>query len=258
MRIGLFIKNEVKDSNFERDLINKISSYGHAVDNDNPEVVLTIGGDGTFLKAVQKYLDRIDEVKFLCVNKGRLGYFSDFRIDELEEALSKLGNNELINNSYRLVSANINGEDIFAVNEIRIENPFHTLTCEVFVDDVLLETFRGNGLVVSTSLGSSGYNRSLGGAIVDLKMESLQLSEVAPLNNCLYSSLKSSLVLSSDSKVTFKGEFNGVVVGYDHLTKSNPVLKEFAIYLSDKKLTILNRKDRKYAKKLNESFIERR
>ena len=76
MRIGLFIKYEVVDSSFEESLIKKINSFGHSFDNENPEVVLSVGGDGTFLKAVQKYLPIINNVKFLCLNKGKLGFFS--------------------------------------------------------------------------------------------------------------------------------------------------------------------------------------
>ena len=65
MRIGLFIKYEVVDKSFEEEMIKKIKSFGHSFDNENPDVVLSIGGDGTFLKAVQKYIDRINDVKFL-------------------------------------------------------------------------------------------------------------------------------------------------------------------------------------------------
>ena len=70
---------------------------------------------------------------------------------------------------------------------------------------------------------------------MDTKISSLQLSEIAPINNCLFSSLKSPLVLSSEYQVTFKGELDGVVIGYDYLIKSTKKLNELTISLSDKK-----------------------
>ena len=122
MRIGLFIKYEVVDKSFEEEMIKKIKSFGHSFDNENPEVILTVGGDGTFLKAVQKYIDRINEVKFLCLNKGKLGFFSDYKVEDLDYILPRLDSDEFISHSFGLVSAEIHGKRIYAVNEIRVEN----------------------------------------------------------------------------------------------------------------------------------------
>ena len=257
MRIGLFIKYEVVDKSFEEEMIKKIKSFGHSFDNDNPEVVLSIGGDGTFLKAVQKYIDRINDVKFLCLNKGKLGFFSDYKVEDLDYILPRLATDEFVSHSFGLVSAEIQGKRIYAVNEIRVENPFHTFTCDVYVDDQYLETFRGNGLIVSTSLGSSGYNRSVGGALIDSRLEVLQLSEIAPISNCLYQSLKSPLVLAREAKVTFKGDLKEGLVGFDHLSiglDSN----EISVTLSNKRVNIINHKDRQYINKINKTFVERR
>ena len=256
MKIGLFIKYEAVEKDLEERLINSIIQHGFEFDNENPQYVFTVGGDGTFLKGVQKYINKLDSVTFIPINRGNLGYFSDFTQDEFDYILSNL--DKYVKNSYSLVKAKLNNTEIYAVNEIRIENPFHTLISDVYINDEFLETFRGNGLVVSTSLGSTGYNKSIGGAVIDLKLEVLQLSEIAPINNCLFSSLKSPLVVSKDSKIKFKGDLSNVMVGYDYLVKSNEDLKEIVFSLSDKKVTVLNKKGRALASKLNKTFIERR
>ena len=93
MKIGLFIKYENVDANFEGELIKKISSYGHSFDNENPEVVFVIGGDGSFLKAVHKYLDKLDSISFVCFKKGKLGFFSNFLMEEIDEVLSNVSKN---------------------------------------------------------------------------------------------------------------------------------------------------------------------
>ena len=256
MKIGLFIKYDAVEKDLESKLVNSICEHGHEYDNENPQFVFTIGGDGTFLKAVQKYLNKLDSVVFVPINRGNLGYFSDFTQDEFGEVLSNF--DKYVKHSYSLLKAKINDKEIFAVNEIRIENPFHTLISDVYINNDFLETFRGNGLVVSTSLGSTGYNKSIGGAVIDLNMEILQLSEIAPINNCLFSSLKSPLVASKESTITFKGDLSHVMVGYDYLVRPNEDLKEIVFSLSDKKVAILNKKARSLAGKLNKTFVERR
>ena len=87
MRIGLFIKHQVVDSEFEANLIKRLESKGHIFDNENPELVFSIGGDGTFLKATHLYLDKLDKVVFACINKGQLGYFSDFFVEDIDDIL---------------------------------------------------------------------------------------------------------------------------------------------------------------------------
>ena len=258
MKIGLFIKYEVVDKSFEESIKKKIMSFGYSIDNSNPDYVFSFGGDGTFLKAVQKYLSQLDHVKFVCVNKGKLGFFCDFKEEELDEILSNLDGDKYSLSSYRLLTARINNEDIFAVNEVRIENPFHTLTSEVLVNGSELETFRGNGLVVCSAIGSSAYNKSLGGALLDSALEVMQIKEIAPISNCLYTSLINPLVVPSTSKITFKGNFKEVVLGYDHLTKKELSTSEITISLSDKKVKIVSKKDRDYIKKINSSFLSRR
>lgn len=256
MRIGLFIKNKVINENEELAIKNTILSFGHELDDDQPDLVISIGGDGTFLKAVQKYIDRIDEVMFLCLNKGKLAFFSDFYVEDLEDVLKDDSLSNVVR--FRLLETEVDGDKIYAVNEIRIENPFHTLISDVYVNSDFLENFRGNGLVVSSSLGSSAYNKSLGGALIDTSLELIQLTEVAPINNYLFSSLHSPLVVPSDSSITFKGDFRNIVLGYDHLVKSNPYVNEIKISLSNKYVSLIWKKDHNHIKRLNESFIKGR
>ena len=258
MKIGLFIKHEVVSKELEESLIQKVLSSGHQIDDENPEYVFSIGGDGTFLKAVHKYLNKLDRITFVCINKGNLGYFSDFVLEEFDVILVELGSSDSVTNSYSLLKAKMNNEEIYAVNEIRIENPFHTLISDVYIDDEHLETFRGNGLMLCTAIGSTAYNKSLGGSVIDPSLNVMELSEIAPINNRLFTSLGSPIVLSSERKVTFKGDFTNVIIGYDYLIKKDYNSNEITFSLSNKKVTILNKKNHRYIKKLSESFVGRK
>ncbi|MDK6687817.1 NAD kinase, partial [Aerococcus sp. UMB8623] len=73
-----------------------------------------------------------------------------------------------------------------------------TMTCEVYIRDELFEVFRGDGLCVSTPTGSTGLNKSLGGAVVHPRLQTLQLTEIASLNNRVFRTLSSSMLIAPD------------------------------------------------------------
>ena len=258
MKIGVYY---YKDSNKEKadSITEEVNKYGFAIDNDNPDIVFSIGGDGTFLRAIHHYLNKLDKILFVGINHGTLGFFYDYNAEDLSNLLDSIKKNEYGIKEYSLLRGDIKSknkeETIYAVNEIRIENPFHTLISDVYIDNEQLETFRGNGLVVASSLGSSAYNKSLGGSLVDHDLEVLQLTEIAPIANNVYRSLGSSLVLSKDKEITFSGSFHHVVVGYDYLNIQDKELESIKITNSDKKIKILYNKNYSFIKRIRKSFI---
>ena len=257
MKFGLYYKE--KNSENAALIKEQLEKNGFVLDNINPDVVFSIGGDGTFLQAVHSYLDKLDSIKFIGVNYGSLGFFCGYTKENIPELIKEL-KGELSVKKYQLLKGEIkyqnNEQVIYALNEIRIENPFHTLISDVFINDEKLETFRGNGLMVCSSLGSSAYNKSLGGALIDGDLNVLELTEIAGLDNNIFHSLKSPLIISGNKNISFKGDFSGIVVGYDNLSVQNKdVLKEVKVSISDKKVNIVFPKDNSYIKKIRKSFV---
>ena len=255
MKIGLFIKQELEETDIDTYLISKINEYGFDFDNDDPDVVIFVGGDGTFLRAVNEYLDNINNICFVGINEGTLGYYADYVIDEIDNLLTLIASEDYNVDSRQLIEAEIGLDKIYAVNEIRIENPFHTLISKVYIDDKYFESFRGNGLSICSSSGSSAYNKSLGGAVVSNKLQTLQLTEIAPINNRVYRSINSSIILSKEETITLEGNFQEVVLGYDFLTTSCNSDK-IVLKLSDKCVNIITNNDYSYVDKIHEKFIK--
>ena len=255
MKVALFLKESIKESELPTLLISKISEYGFSFNPENPDIVIFVGGDGTFLRAVQEYINQIDRVKFVGINQGSLGFYADYLDGEIDRLFNDLSSDNYQSHSFSLLETNLNGDILYSVNEVRIENPFHTLTANVLVNDIHFETYRGNGLCVSTTLGSSAYNKSLGGAVVEPGLEVLQISEIAPINNRVYHSFGSSLLLSKDSVIRIEGEFYDAVVGYDHLTASEEP-HNIKIRLSDKKVTLIYKIDHSFVSHLHEAFLK--
>ena len=259
MRISVYSKTSNKEN---ADIVKQIFiSKGFIIDDNNPEVVISIGGDGTFLRSIHHFHKVNEGILYVGVNYGTLGFFSQYQKDEIDQLIEDLLKKNYITNDYRLLEGKAKFEDnevvdIYSLNEIRLENPFHTLISDVYINGELLERFRGNGLIVATSVGSSAYNKSLGGALVDPALPILELTEIAPIENNIYHSLGSSLVLKEDSKILLKGDFLQSVVGYDHLNIDKTNLKELEISLSKKKVRVIYKKGHSLCNLYKRSFVK--
>ena len=255
MKIALSYKPEKMSLEFISEIKEKVLSYGFELDDSHPDIVLFIGGDGTFLRTVHQYFNQLEKVKFVGLCKGHLGFFYSYDEKEIDALLSDLKRDACKKESHYLLKALVDNEEIYAINEIRIESPFHTLISDVYINDDFLETFRGNGLVASTALGSTAYNKSLGGAVIYPNIPLVELSEIAPINNTIYTSLHSSLVVDKDSQIVLKTKTENILVGYDHLTKNIKLASSISLQLSNKKVELLRKSDYSYTKLLNSKFV---
>ncbi|MCQ2802694.1 MAG: NAD(+)/NADH kinase [Bacilli bacterium] len=254
MKIALYIKND--DDELSTLLISKIGEYGFEFDQDNPDVVIFVGGDGTLLRAVHEFANKINNLSFVGINNGSLGYCCGYDIKEVDRLFNDLLNNNFEIKPHKLIKVSFNNETLYALNEVRIENPFHTLISDVFIDNEFFETFRGNGLNISSNFGSSAYNKSLGGSVVLLNSDIIQLTEIAPINNKIYSSFNSPLVIDGNKTITLRGDFSEVVVGYDHLTLRDSTINELLISLSELTVNILYKSEYSSIDQLRVNFIK--
>lgn len=179
-------------------------------DDVNPEIVFSFGGDGTMLGAIHQYEDKLDQVKFVGIKQGTLGFFCNFTLEELDNVVSLLDTNLYSEDNFQvieyIVKASGKTHRGYAINEIAITNPINTQIIDVYINDKHFEKYRGTGFLVLPPAGSTAYNKSLGGSIVDPSVEAYQLTEIAPINNNAYKSLSSSLVLSKSQNLELKFE----------------------------------------------------
>lgn len=173
-------------------------------DEKTPELVISIGGDGTMLDACHRYMHQIDQTYFVGLHTGTLGFYTDY-----DHTLWKQLVEDIKNGQGRLDRRSLleirNGQQVaYALNEFRLEENHRTMVCDVYLNQEFLECFRGNGLCVSTPSGSTAYNRSLSGSIVASSLKSMQLAEIAGIHHNAYRSLQSALVLDHTTTLTFK------------------------------------------------------
>jgi NAD+ kinase len=230
-------------------------------DDENPDVVFSFGGDGTMLGAIHKYKDKLRNIKFIGINTGRLGFYADYEYEELSSIYKMLINKDYSENHFNLLEYTLKNDTKqftdFAVNDLAITNPIHTQIIDVIINNKHFETFRGTGILISPPTGSTAYNKSLGGSVIDPNIKAIQLTEIASINNRVYKTLASPLVLSEKSKIELKLSSDAnlyLSVDGQYLEFNN--LKSISANLSDKKVTFIVKKNTDFFDKVKRAFIE--
>ncbi|MGG3625889.1 NAD kinase [Bacillus gobiensis] len=231
------------------------------VDNyEDANIIASIGGDGAFLQAVRKTGFRDDCLYFGISQKKQPYLYCDFQIDETDKMIEAMRNDQISVRKYPVIDITIDNTNRFhCLNEISIRSGIiKAFVIDLFIDDLHFETFRGDGLIISTPTGSSGYNKSVHGALVDPQMACMQVTELASLNNNTYRTLGSPFVLSSQRKLRLEVVQDGnthPVIGLDNEALSIKHVKQFDIGINGKTVKTVKLKDNSFWQKVKRTFL---
>jgi NAD+ kinase len=148
------------------------------------DFLIVLGGDGTILSSIHSLED--PETPVLAISYGRGGYLADVTPAEADHAVKSLlvGNYKL--DRFMRLDISIDGELVSdVVNEAYISNssPGKVVEFDLEVERLRLQNIVADGMVFSTPVGSTGYNTSLGGPLVDEELELIIATPVAPITN---------------------------------------------------------------------------
>ena len=241
----------------EKDLLDKSN---HVYDDENPEIVFSVGGDGTILRAIGKYINKIEDIYFVGINYGRLGFYTDFEESEIKMLVSMIENSQYKVCQYNLIEYSLikkNSIKIgYALNEVAIVSPIHTQIIDVFIQNEYFETFRGTGFLLSTPTGSTAYNKSLGGSVIDPRINAIQVTEIASINNRVYKTLSSPIILPSDVIVTLRSDYRNSYVSADGIKIENDNINEIICRLSKRQVKFIVKEENNFWKRVRRSFLE--
>ena len=242
----------------------KFNDLGYTVATEySPEtsLIICIGGDGAFIEAIHKC--DFPQVPFLGINTGHLGFFEEITLDEFDRFLIEYLNGRYTIQPLNTVNATVITEDgceyhHTGLNEVVIRGrQSSAVHLELSIDDILIQQFTGDGILCAPSSGSTAYNYSLGGAIVDPRLDALQLTPIAPINTNAYRSFTSSLMLPSDKTIEVIPDdrqqrvfvFNdGYETGYTHVKRIN-------IKVSDTTIKLIRSHDYDFWSKVKSKFL---
>ncbi len=215
MNFGV-ITNIKRDANEEslKLIERKIKALGHKVvfsgelssyelKNNNYEqvdVIIAMGGDGTFLNIARRNAFR--GIPILGINTGHLGFLSAVDIKDVDIALESVVKGKFsVEERTMLEAVTCDNKYITALNDMVFSRGQFTkvVACEVFVDDVYLDTFLGDGIIVSTPTGSTGYSLSAGGPVVDHTLDVIVFTPISA-----HTMHAKSFVLRSDATIKVK------------------------------------------------------
>ncbi|WEV40413.1 NAD kinase [Lactobacillus sp. ESL0684] len=172
-----------------------------------PDVVITVGGDGTLINAFHRYEKQISSIRFIGIHTGHLGFYTDWHSSDIDKMVEALLLHKAESAKYPLLEVELVTEAnekkrFLALNESAVKRVSHTLEADVYINDQLFENFRGDGLCISTPTGSTGYNKSLGGAVIHPQLRALQMAEIASINNRVFRTLSSPIVIAPEQWIT--------------------------------------------------------
>lgn len=178
---------ESKDVNckiFSEDLSNEENRSKTVIPSDT-ECVLVLGGDGTMLQAARENQD--SDIPMIGINMGTKGYLTEVEVGSLDDALDCLIKDEYHIESRMMLNgvvckAGVNMQPMCALNEIAItrKGSLAVIHYNVYVNGKLLKVYSGDGIMVSTPTGSTGYNLSAGGPIASPQSELMLITPICP------------------------------------------------------------------------------
>lgn len=150
------------------------------------DCALVLGGDGTLLRAARTLMD--SGIPLLGINLGTLGYLAEVESGCVEEAVEKLIRDEYVREERMMLSGSIlageaeKAEKQYALNDIVISRcgTLQILNVRIYVNNQFLKDYYADGVIVAAPTGSTGYNLSAGGPIVEPSANLLLLTPICP------------------------------------------------------------------------------
>jgi NAD+ kinase len=165
------------------------------------DILISLGGDGTILRMARVVGPRSTPI--LGINLGKLGFLAEVSLEELDSCLSEIleGKYHVEERMMLQASSSKMKTDYFALNDVVVDlsSSSRMLSIETFVNGEFLSTFTGDGMIVSTPTGSTGYALSNGGPIVAPANRTMMISPICP-----HALTVRPVVIPDDSVVTLR------------------------------------------------------
>ena len=211
-----------------------ISEYSEEAD-----LLACIGGDGTFLSFVHKC--GFPKAPIIGINTGHLGFFQEALPSNLKETLDYISKGE-----YQLQNISPVQAKIVTRRGEFLRTGLNEIVVEISIDNTKIQDFSGDGIIISTPVGSTAYNYSLGGSLVSPDLDVLQLTPIAPMSTNAYRCFKSSLILPSSETITISGtgrcEGGTILLSFDGRTHEFGGVLRIEITRSDKEIHLIRTK----------------
>jgi NAD+ kinase len=220
------------------------------------DIIIALGGDGTILRYAR--IAAIHNKSILGVNLGKLGFLAEVSIEELSDCIDEIIRGDYVVSTRLTIDCAIQGKrdkDSFGINDIVVDRGelLRVIDIETYVEADHLLTFKGDGLIISTPTGSTGYSLSCGGPIVAPDTDVLIITPISP------HTLNARPVIIPAEKIiriaVHSPEHIIQIATDGHLQQRLTTPVELTIARSDKRILLIKRKVRSYYDVLREKLM---
>jgi NAD+ kinase len=262
MKFAITSKGDTRSNTIMHRIRTYLLDFELVYDEGQPDIVISVGGDGTLLYAFHRYKSRLDKTAFVGVHTGHLGFYADWVPDDIEKLVIAIAKTPFHIIEYPLLEVIIRyiggGKEAkyLALNECTVKSIEGSLVMDLEIKGQLFETFRGDGLCVSTPSGSTAYNKALGGAILHPSIEAIQIAEMASINNRVFRTVGSPIILPGHHTLMLK-QVNDVdfQITIDQLTLLHKDVKSIQLRVANEKIRFARFRPFPFWKRVRDSFI---
>ena len=202
-------------------------------------------------------------IPFVGINTGHLGFFQEILPENIDDFIEKYIADDYTVEKISLVDGDICTKTkcfhLTAVNEIVVKgNRSKVVHLEIYIDGNHLERFSGDGVIISTPVGSTAYNFSSGGSIIYPSLQTLQLTPLSPISSKAYRSLPNSAIIPGDMVISIKPELryeNSILIINDGVEFKYSNIECINLKLSNKIIKKLNFDKNMYWNNLKSKFL---
>lgn len=264
-RIITINSNNIQKSLDTREILHKkLVEIGFKVDyefNPEAELIISIGGDGCFLQTIRDY--NIPNIPLVGINTGHLGFFPDISPENIDDFIQSYLKKDYITQELPLLQARVTTNNdyfnILGINEAVVKgDKSRTVHLKLDINNKRVQNFSGDGLIISTSAGSTAYNYAVGGSIVDTSLNVIQIAPISPINTNAYRCFTSSIICSHDSVVNVSPEHefeNSTLVVVDGLEYDFKQIDNISLSISDRKIKLLRTSNYEFWSRVCEKFL---
>lgn len=261
--IKLFINNNDESIKTAKLIKDKLASNGFIIDDKNYDLAIAVGGDGSFLRMIKNNNFNSD-IYYIGINSGTLGFLQEVKIVEIDKFIDELKNKKYKIDQVGIQETTINygknSSRFYSLNEIVIRDQ-NLKVVKLNVRDKTLddtiENFMGDGIIISTSVGSTAHNLSYGGCIIYPTFSALQIISMGPINSKTYKSLINPIIIPDKKEIIIVPEDNykNLIVTVDGENNFYNNVDNIVTKIDDKKIKCLRLSHYSFAQKINEKLL---
>lgn len=229
--------------------------------DDKTELIISIGGDGSLLNTINSF--KFSDKPFVGINTGHLGFLTDVSVDEIDEFIDSYIKEDYIVQRLPILNTSVmtNNEEIniSAVNEVVIKcDKSKVIHANLSINGKYVQKLSGDGLIISTSTGSTAYNYSARGSIVDPSLNMVQLTPLNPLNTNVYRSFTSSMIFSGESILEVEPEYRfekSILIVVDGVEFKFEKVSKMEIHMTNQNIKLIRMPNYDFWNRVSSKFL---